>query len=133
VPRCRHGALPPARVTGGDDAHHPAQWRFGDPDGHVNVIRHPAMGEQRGAVTVEGFGKDFLEAQILVAAAEDSLVVITAQHGVIDAARDMNSTLAWHRRIRAGRVCKSWPGQVAVGPLRIGPVDADIETVTPAP
>jgi hypothetical protein len=83
-------------VTGCDDAHHRPERRLGDPDRQVNVIRHPAVGEQACAVALEGASHDFLEAQVVVTGAKDGLAVVAPQHGVVQATRDVNATLAWH-------------------------------------
>ena len=42
-------------------------------------------------------GLHFPEAQVVVAVAEDGLAMVAAQYSVVQAIRDVNATLAWHR------------------------------------
>ena len=97
VPGRWYGSLQLAGVARGDDAHQVAERRVGDLDRKVDVIRHPAVGDQARPVAVERLGQDRLEAQVVVAIAENGLAVIASQHGMVQTAADVQATLSWHR------------------------------------
>ena len=97
VPGRRYVTLQLAGVTGGEDAHQVAERCVCNFYREVDVIRHPAVGIQAGPIAVEGFGQYRLEAQVVVAIAEYRQAVIASEHGMVQAASDVNATLSRHR------------------------------------
>ena len=57
----------------------------------MDVIRHPVVGEHTGGVAIQSRAKS-LEIRIVVAVVEDGFRVIPAQHGVMEAARQVKAT-----------------------------------------
>ncbi len=97
VPGRGYGTLELTGVTGGQYAHQVAERRVSDLDRKVDVIWHPAVGEQDRPVAIERIGQDRLEAQVVVAIAEYGLAVIASEDGMVQTAADMQATLSWHR------------------------------------
>ena len=87
--------------------HQPTDGHSVDLDGHVNRVREPAVCVQPGARAMQGGAEQALEANVVVAAAEDCAPRRARLHDVVSPAwmcrrpgRDMATSLCSRRRIR---------------------------------